>query len=89
MSTGPAPTTPQQAATAAIGLAHSLYVSGAIDAGLANDVRGGVLNALEHADEPDEINSILHDLQTKVSDAAATEPRRPTPPRSSPRRSIR
>jgi len=70
VSTGAAPTTSQQAATAVIGLAHSLDVSGAIDAGLANDVRVGEINALDHADEPDEINSIVHDLQSKISDAA-------------------
>jgi hypothetical protein len=69
VSSVPTPTTPQQAATAVIGLAHSLYVSGAIDAGLANDVRAGALGALEHADEPDEINSIVHDLQNKISEA--------------------
>jgi hypothetical protein len=69
VSTAPAPTTPQQAASAVIGLADSLEVNGAIDSGLAKEIRDGVSKAMEHADEPDEINGIVHDLQKKISEA--------------------
>jgi hypothetical protein len=69
VTSGPAPTTPQQAASAVVGLADSLEVNGAIDSGLAKEIRDGVGKAMDHADEPDEINGIIHDLQNKISEA--------------------
>jgi GTP cyclohydrolase III len=73
VSTGAAaPTTPQQAATAVIGLARSLYASGAIDHDLAGEISAGVADAMAHADEPDEVNAIVRDLQTKISDAVGS-----------------
>ena len=65
----PAPTTPQQAASAVSSLADSLEANGAIDSGLAKEIRDGVTKAMEHADEPDEINGVVHDLQKKISEA--------------------
>ena len=52
-----------------ISLADSLEVNGAIDSGLAKEIRDGVGKAMDHADEPDEINGIIHDLQNKISEA--------------------
>ena len=50
-------------------LADSLEANGAIDSGLAKEIRDGVTKAMEHADEPDEINGVVHDLQKKISEA--------------------
>ena len=50
-------------------LASSLESSGAIDHGLAKEITKGVSDALAHSDEPDEVNGILHDLQSKISEA--------------------
>ena len=69
VSTGAPPTTPQQAASAVSSLADSLEANGAIDSGLAKEIRDGVTKAMEHADEPDEINGVVHDLQKKISEA--------------------
>jgi len=72
VTTGPAPTTPQQAAALVIGLTRSLSSSGDISPQLANEIRSGVASALEHADEPDEVNGIVHDLTNKIDEAVAS-----------------
>jgi eukaryotic-like serine/threonine-protein kinase len=69
VSTGPAPTTPQQAAAVVLGLARSLSSSGDISPDLATQIRSGVADALDHADEPDEVNKTIHDLQKTIDDA--------------------
>jgi serine/threonine protein kinase len=70
-STGSSPTTPQQAAAVIFGLTRALSVVGAISDGLAQDIRTGVASAIEHADEPDEVNGILHDLHDKIRGSVA------------------
>jgi len=72
VTTGPAPTTPQQAATLVLGLARSLSAAGAISTELANEIKSGVASALEHADEPDEVNGIIHDLANRIDEAVAS-----------------
>jgi hypothetical protein len=72
VNTGPAPTTPQQAAVVVLGLARSLSSSGDISTDLANEVRSGVADVLDHADEPDEVNKVIHDLQKKIDDAVGS-----------------
>ena len=72
VTTGPAPTTPQQAAVVVLGLARSLSSSGDISTDLADEIRSGVADALDHADEPDEVNGIIHDLQKKIDDAVGS-----------------
>ena len=72
VTTGPAPTTPQQAAVVVLGLARSLSSSGDISPDLADEIRSGVADALDHADEPDEVNGVIHDLQKKIDDAVGS-----------------
>jgi serine/threonine protein kinase len=69
VSQPPVPTTPQAAAVAIDALASSLESSGAIDHGLAKEITKGVSDALAHSDKQDEVNGILHDLQSKISEA--------------------
>src|SRR4029079_15646191 len=72
VTTGPAPTTPQQAAVVVLGLARSLSSSGDISPDLADEIRSGVADALDRADEPDEVNGVIHDLQKKIDDAVGS-----------------
>ena len=71
VTTAATPTTPQQAAALVLGLARSLWSSGDITAEVANEVRSAVVGAIEHADEPDEVNSILHDAADTIDQAVA------------------
>jgi hypothetical protein len=71
-TTSPVPTTPQQAATVLLGLARSLSAVRAISTELATEIKTGVASVLEHPDEPDEVNGIIHDLTNKIDDAVAS-----------------
>jgi len=49
-----------------------LSSSGDISPDLANEIRSAVSDALDHADEPDEVNGVIHDLQKQIDDAVGS-----------------